>query len=100
MRVGVVEEFGVVPVGVGVAAECVVAGGVVACAAGRLVRVFFRRALGATVDVEPEDRLARVDGFLREVECVEGVRVGGVVKLVEDGGDFVVGGVFFGGQGE
>ena len=75
------------------AAEGVVAGSVVAGAAGELaVGVLFGGAFGASVDVEPDHGLAGVDGFLRDVELVEGVGVGGVAELPDEGGDLVVGG--------
>ena len=87
-----VEEEGVVAVGVGEVAEGVVAGGVVAASAGRWAGgVFLSGAFGASVDVEPDDGVAGVDDFLRDVELVEAVRGGGVAELPEDGGDLGVG---------
>ena len=38
--------------------------------------------------------------LLRDVECGEGVVVGGVVELPEDRGDLVVGGVVGGDEGD
>src|ERR1700744_168825 len=88
------EEDGVIAVFVGEAAESVVTGGVVAGAAGECAGgVLLARALGAAVDVEPYHRVALVDELLRDVERGEGVVVGGIVELPEDGGDLVVGGV-------
>jgi len=84
---------------VGEAAVGEVSGGVVAGAAGRWGGVFFRGAFGAAVEVEPDDGVALVDEGLREFEGGEGVVGGGVAELVEDGGDFVVGGGFFGDEG-
>jgi hypothetical protein len=94
----VVEEDAAVPVAMGASAEGVVAGGVVAGAAGwGALCIFFGRALGASVEVEPDHRVAGVDYFLRDVEGVEGVGVGRVAELPEDGRDLVVGG---GGRGD
>ena len=92
-------ELAVGAVGVVEAAEGELAGGVIAGAAGELGGVFFRGALGASVDVEPDDGRAGVDEGLREVDGAEGVRVGGVTELVDEGGDLGVGGGFGGGEG-
>ena len=59
--------------------------------------VFFGGTFGAAVEVEPDVGRAGVDELLRNVEGVEGVGLGGVVELPDDGGDLVVGGV--GGRG-
>ncbi len=97
--VGVAEDA-VGPVGVGVAAEGEVAGAVVAGFAGELaLGVFFGGAFGAAIDVEPDGGLAGVDEGLGEVEGGEGMGVGGVAELPEDGGDLVVGGGGGGGEG-
>jgi hypothetical protein len=89
----VVEEDAFVPGGLGVGVEGVVAGGVIAAAAGWLAGgVFFRRALGAAIDVEPDGGAVGVDLLLRDVEVVEGVGAGGVAELPDEDGDFVVGG--------
>jgi hypothetical protein len=94
------EEDGIVAVGVGEAAECVVAGGVIAAAAGwSSGGVFLGGASGAAVDVEPHVRVACVHEFLRDVKGVEGVGVGCVVELKENGGDLVVGGSLAGDEG-
>jgi len=50
--------------------------------------------------VEPDHGVAGVYYFLGEVECVEGVGVGGVAELPDDGGDLVVGGGGGDDQGE
>ena len=50
--------------------------------------------------MEPELGVAGVDELLRDVEGVEGVGVGGVAELVEEGGDLVVGGGGLGDEGE
>lgn len=100
LGVGVAEKAAVA-VGVFEVAEGIVAGGVVAVAAGEIAGgVFFRGALGASVDVEEEEGVAGVDELLRDVEVVEGVGLGGVVELVDDGDDLVVGGVFVGDEGD
>ncbi len=79
------EESAGVPIGIGVGAEGVIAGGVVAGAAGWIAwGVLFGGALRAAVDVKPDDGLARVHELLRDVEIVEGVGAGGVVKLVDE----------------
>jgi hypothetical protein len=44
--------------------------------------------------VEPDDRLTSIDEGLREVNGVKGMIVGGVVELIEDGGDLVIGRVW------
>src|SRR6185312_6774221 len=94
-------EYGVVAVFVGEAAEGIVAGGVIAGAAGECAGgVFFARAFGSAVDVEPDHRVALVDELLRDVERGEGVVVRGVVELPEDCGDLVVGGVGVGDEGD
>ena len=99
--VGWGEEFAAVPVVVGAAAEGVVGGCVVAVAAGRFaVGVFFGGAFGAAIEMEPDHGVARVDYGLGDVEAVEGVGVGGVAELPDDGGDLVVGGVGDGDEGE
>jgi len=92
-------ELAVGAVGVVEAAVGELAGGVITGAAGELGGVFFRSALGASIDVEPYDGAARVDDGLREVDGVEGVGVGGVAELVDEGGDLGVGGGFSGGEG-
>ncbi len=90
---GGVEEDAVVPVVVGAAAEGVVAGAVVVAAAGECaVGVFFSGAFGASVDVEPDHGVAGVDGFLGDVELVEGAGVGRGAELVDEGFDLRVGG--------
>lgn len=95
------EKDAVIAVFIGEAAEGVVAGGVVAGAAGECAGgVLFARAFCAAVDVEPDHRVALVDECLRDVELVEGVRAGGVVELPDDGGDLVVGGVVGGDEGD
>jgi hypothetical protein len=87
------EEDAAVPAGIFGAAESVVAGGVVAGAAGwGAGSVFFGGAFGASVEVEPDHGVAGVDEFLRDVKAIEGVGLGGVAELPEDGGDLVVGG--------
>jgi hypothetical protein len=97
----VVEEHAFVPGRVGVGVERVVAGGVIAAAAGWIAGgVFFGRALCAAVDVEPDVGAVVVDLLLGDVERVEGVGAGSVAELPDEGGDFVVGGGFFDDQGE
>jgi hypothetical protein len=74
---------------------------VIASAAGRFAGgVFFGRALGAAIDVEPDVGAVGVDFFLRNLDFIEGLGAGGVAKLPDEGGDFVVGGVFLDGDGE
>ena len=75
-------------------AEGVVAGGVVAGAAGRGAwGVFFSRRIWGRDRGGTRAGVAGVDEFLRDVEGVEGVGVGGVAELPEDGGDLLVSGV-------
>ena len=97
----VVEQDAVVAVGVLEAAECVVAGCVVAASAGRIAGgVFLGCAPGATVDVDEDDGVALVDELLWKMELVERLVAGRVVQLPEEGLDLLVGGVVGGDEGE
>ena len=97
----VVDERAVVVVGIGEAAEGVVAGGVVRRTAGkRSGGVLLARALGAAIDVKPDHGIACVDQLLRDVEFIERVVVRRIAKLPHDRFDLVVGGVVRCDQGD
>ena len=94
-------EFAIGAVRVLEAAESELASGVIARTAGKLGSgVLFARALCAAIDVKPDDGIARVDELLRKMKRVEGVGVGSVAKLPDDGGNLIVGDVGRGDEGE
>src|SRR5271168_4255222 len=96
-----VEQGAVVGLETGVAAEGVVAGGVVAATTGRRsAGVLLAGTFAATVDVEPDLVVAVVNQSLRDLELVEGVGVGRVAQLPDEGFNLRVGGVFLGDQGD
>src|ERR1035437_1374762 len=99
--VRVAEEHAFVPGRVGVGVQGVVAGGVIAAAAGRFAgSILFGGAPGAAIDVEPDVGAVGVNLLLRDVELVERVGAGGVAELPDERGDFVVAGLFVHDQGE
>ena len=91
------EQRAVGAVMVAESAEGELAGRMIACSAGqRAAGVLLARALAATVEVEEDDRITRINQLLRYAELVKTVRLRRVTKLPEDRFDLGVSGAVFG----